>query len=234
MLIYTHKQQQHNTSTHTLHTQCWWVDVTHRSNREVTYLTDAEEKKLSRWSEEVQKSKSHLLREAIMEYLDFDRLARIEEKIDRIDSKLEGVPPTEPETTTHTHMDSGNLISGSNALEKARKIIRRLHSNHDDVIQESDVERAIEDVAGIDERTIEKYKDIFRRRGLLFEHPGEPPLWTSTSSEWLGWMQSFAELNGMDETEKVADAYPVYVGFGENNNLTIQLEEVEEVTVNGD
>jgi len=198
-----------------------------RNNRVVTYLTDDEATQLSEWAEETSKSESSLLREAILEYLDHDRTARLSEQLDCIEEKIDGLGTDSETETTHTHKDQGGMKRGSDSLEKARKMVRRLQENHGDVIQDADVVRAIEDIAGVDDRTVRKYQDIFRRRGLLFDHPGENAVWTTEGNQWLTWMEQYAALNGQTEVERVAAKYDhatVSVGF--DGSLDITLSEV--------
>jgi glycerol-3-phosphate dehydrogenase len=66
-------------------------------------------------------------------------------------------------------------------------------------------------MAGVDDRTIRKYKGIFRRRGLLFEHPGQTAVWTTDGNQWLSWLENFAALNGPKAAEEIADQYPTTV-----------------------
>lgn len=196
-----------------------------RNNRKVTYLTDDEAAQLSRWASDTGKSESHLLREAVLEYLDRDRSDRVEGKLETLEAKLDEIQGHLSDDTTHTHKDSGTMNSGTEAIEKAREIIRRLQSNHDEVLKNDAVVRAIEDIAGIDDRTIRKYKRLFRKRGLLFEHPGQPPLWTVDSTQWLSWMQDFAQLNGKQEADKIVDEYPARVVSNMDGGLRIELTE---------
>lgn len=185
-----------------------------------TYLTEREAAQLSEWAADVNKSESTLLREAVLEYLDYDRTARIEEKVDRVLSHLET-------DSTHTHKDSSTMNQGSNASEKARAIVSRLQQNHDEVMKADAVDRAIEDIAGIDDRTKRKYKTLFRKRGILFEHPGEPPLWTTEADNWLEWIQTYAELNGREGAEDEVEKYPAVLTSAVNSGYHIELEDSE-------
>lgn len=196
-----------------------------RNNRKVTYLTDEEAAAFSEWATEVGKSESHLLREAVLEYLDRDRTNRIEEKVDAMQETLTELQAHLTNQTAHTHTTDTPMNTATDATEKVREIIRRLQSNHDEVLKDEAVVRAIEDIAGIDDRTIRKYKGLFRKRGLLFEHPGEPPLWTAEADQWLAWMQDFARLNGKDEADVVAEQYPARVVSNMDGGIRIELLE---------
>jgi len=201
-----------------------------RNNRKYTYLTDEEAAQLSEWADETGKSESHLLREAILEYLDNDRTARIEDRLDEIEAKIDALPGQLQSDTTHTHKPDTPMsqAQATPATEKARDIIRRLQNeidNPDGIVQSDDVDRAIEDIAGADRRTLNKYKRIVRKRGLLFEHPGDPPIWTLQSDQWLDWMESYMSLNGADEAEEVAADYPAEI-LGGADGYYVGLTEV--------
>jgi hypothetical protein len=204
--------------------------MSRRNNRVVTYLSDEEEAQLNEWADESGKSHSALLREAVLEYLDHDRAARVEEIARENQDLLEELHTLVADDGTHTHKDQGGMRRGSDSLETARQMVRRLQSNHDEVIKVDDVDRVIEDMAGVDERTIRKYKDIFRRRGLLYEHPGQPPVWTTDGNIWLEWLESYAQLNGPDEAEQVAEQYPTRVTRDTTGDDGVNIELIDEVT----
>jgi len=190
--------------------------MSERTNRLQIYLDDAEYQQLQEWSDTTGKSMSELGRDAILEYTDQDRLERIEEKIDRVLALSES-------GDSHTHKNSNTMQKGSETVEKARQIVRRIQENHGEVLKADAVNRAIEDIAGVDDRTIRKYKRLFRKRGILFEHPGEPPLWTTDANQWLEWMQDYTQLNGRDEAERIVSDYPARVTLGTDEKLNIEL-----------
>lgn len=195
-----------------------------RDNQVITYLNDKEHSQLKEWSNETGKSMSHLLREAILEYTDRDRAARLEGQIEDIDEKVEQVLASLESDTAHTHKNNGPPTQGSEAVEKARSIVSRLQANHDEVMKDEAVQRAIEDIAGIDDRTVRKYKRLFRKRGILFEHPGEPPIWTTESEQWFKWLHSYAELNGIDEAETVVENYPALITSKPSGGIDVEMD----------
>jgi len=205
-----------------------------RDNRKVTYLTDDEASQLSEWSEETGKSESALLREAVIEYLDNDRSSRVESKVNDLENKMDEVLSRLDDGDTHTHKDQTPMKSGTDATEKARQIVRRLQSNCDNpdgIIQDETVDRAIEDIAGVDPRTIRKYKRLFRKRGTLFEHPGEPPIWTTESSEWLSWIQEYASLNGASKAEEIVEKYPASISTtGDGHHIELAQDPELDIT----
>jgi len=203
--------------------------MSRRNNRVVTYLSDEEERQLNEWADASGKSHSALLREAVLEYLDHDRAARAEEIARENQELLEELHSLVADDGTHTHKDQGGMRRGSDSLETARQMVRRLQSNHDGIIKADDVDRVIEDMAGVDERTLRKYKDIFRRRGLLYEHPGQSAVWTTDGNHWLEWLKSYAQLNGPDETERVAEQYPTRVIRHSADDDKLNVELIDEV-----
>lgn len=193
-----------------------------RDNQLITYVDDAEYQQVQEWSDETGKSVSELVRMAVLEYTDHDRLERVEEKVDEVLARLDS-------DTTHTHKPESdmNQTSASPAVERARDIIRRLQSNHGDVVKATVVEEAIEDIAGMDDRTKRKYKQMFRRRGLLFEHPGQPPTWTFSTEQWQSWVADYANLNGKDEAERVIEQYPVTITAIVDGGYRIKMEDTK-------
>ena len=198
--------------------------MSQRNNRAVTYLTDEEAAQLSEWAEDSGKSQSTLLREAVLEYLDRDRANRVEELARENRDLLEDLHAHICDGDPHTHKDQGGMKRGSDSLEKARQMVRRLQENHGEVIKAADVDRVIEDIAGVDDRTLEKYKSIFRRRGILFEHPGETAVWTTEGNQWLNWLERYAALNGPEAAEEIADQYPTDVRNGEKLQIYLTDE----------
>jgi len=179
-----------------------------RDNPVKTYLTDTEKQRLEDWADEADKSQAQLLREAVLEYLDHDRTARIEGQVRELSAKVDDVLAQFDADTSHTH------TAQSDSLTTAREIVRRLQRNNDEVMKDDAVVKAIEDYAGIDDRTIRKYKRLFRKRGLLFEHPGDRPLWTTETDMWGKWVNQYANLNGgQDAVEDVLEPYPANMTY---------------------
>lgn len=165
--------------------------MTRRDNPVTTYLSNDEKKQLKEWSKETEKSQAHLLREAVLEYLDHDRTARVEEQIRDVNDKLDLVVTQLENGTENTH-------KATDKVEKARLIYQRVESNHGEVIKQNDLERAIEDIGGATDRTIESYKELLKRRGLLFAHPASN-VWTAERDTWVEWCES--KINNDPEAE---------------------------------
>ena len=192
--------------------------MSRRSNPVTVYLTDEEKSSLERWADDAEKTQSQLLREAVLEYLDHDRAARIEDEVRDISRKLDDVLGQLDSSSTHTH------TTPSDSLSTARQMIRTLQRNYSEAIKADDVETVIENHAGIDERTIRKYKRLFRSRGLLFEHPGDRPLWTTETDLWGRWVKQYANLNGgVDAAEAVIEQYPARI-WSTDDGYQIEIE----------
>jgi len=156
------------------------VVMSDRSEQVKTYVTPAEKQQLKEWAEETDQSLSSLVRQAVLEYTDKDRTARIEDKLDRVLDTLDA-------DNTHTQTYSGSAVTeGSQTVERTREIADRLYDNHGTILDDSDVDRAITDIAGGDPRTVEKYKGELRSRSLLYEHPNDDlERWYSERGAWL-------------------------------------------------
>lgn len=155
---------------------------------------------------------------ALNEYIDHDRYARVEDKLDRV------LAHVSDGGGTHTHKPAKGMHASSRATEKTREMIQRIQSNHGEIVKNADVERVIEDIAGADPRTLQKYKRLFRNRGLLFEHPGNSGVWTPDVDEWVSWLTDYGQLNGPDAAREMADEYPVET-FGSGDGIQIEIPE---------
>lgn len=142
------------------------------------------------------------LENAIREYLDKDRTARIESKLDEV------LTHVREDGDSHTHKHGRPESRGSETVEKARQIADRLYTNHDEVMNDAEVTRAIEDIAGADDRTVAKYKKQLRRRDLLFEHPGSP-LWTTDTEQWVKWCDLYLGGHPDEHIEDILNQYSV-------------------------
>jgi hypothetical protein len=156
------------------------VVMSERSEQVKAYVTPAEKQQLKEWAEETDQSLSSLVRQAVLEYTDKDRTARVEDKLDRVLDTLDA-------GDTHTQTYSGGAdTQGSQTVERTREIADRLYDNHGTIIDDSDVDRTVTDIAGGDPRTVEKYKDELRDRSLLYQHPNDDlERWYTEREMWL-------------------------------------------------
>jgi len=135
--------------------------------------------------------------QALKEYIDKDRYARVEDKLDTVLARVSG------SGGSHTHATT----AGSGTVERAREIYERVADNHGLVVKDDDLVRAVEDIAGADDRTVNKYKDILKRRGLIFEHPNDSPVWTTDRDKWVGWVENHVDNDPTLETIDVIEDY---------------------------
>jgi len=228
VVFLVYKQQQTDRFTLDLVYTQRGGSMARRDNVVSTYLSDDEKAGLAAFAEKSGKSQSHLLREAVLEYLDHDRTARIEDEMRDVNDKLDDVLAQLDSDGTHTHMTM------SDSLETARKMVRVVQRNTDnpnDIVKNDDLVEVIENYAGVDTRTIKKYKNIFRSRGLVFEHPGEEqPLWTLQTETWVEWVNQYAKLNGgRDAAETIMEHYPAnVVGDADGYKIKIDRSGVEQ------
>jgi len=185
--------------------------MSRRNNMKKTYLTDEEAAHLSEWADEVGKSESTLIREAIREYLDHDRGDRIEALVKENRAMLEDIQ-THLTSDAHTHTSEHEPVTrASETVEKARAIARRLENHADDgKVTADEVERAIKDIAGGDPRTVEKYEDELRQRGLAFEHPTVPK-WHLDRDQFVADIASHVRQyqSPQGELMRIIDPYPI-------------------------
>jgi predicted transcriptional regulator len=156
--------------------------MTTRNNPVTFYLTDEEKARLEEFADTAGKSLSELSRDAIREYTDKDRFQRIEEKLDRVLSTMDG--------GEHTHTGPSKQQS---VPETAREIAKRIYANHDAPIKDNDVQIAIEDIGGGSKRIIDQYRQQLKKRGLLYEHPSDSSVWTDDKAEWAEWVENYVE-----------------------------------------
>lgn len=176
-----------------------------RDNREVTYLTDSEKRQLADFMHGLDKSKAEVLRTALMEYIDRDKATRIEHKIDDLHDKIDAMAGESENSDSHTHTSG----SASKTVTRMRKIAERVYDNHGDVIKTADVERAIEDIAGGDSRTTDKYKTMLKQRGLLYEHPADSVVWTPDRETWEKWAESYVDTTPSATVYTVTEDYSI-------------------------
>lgn len=146
------------------------------------YLSADEKQKLEEWADKTGKSQSELGRQAILEYTDRDRVERIEHEVGEIHDKLDTL--LSQAGTAHTHKGGQRSVP-----ETAREIARLVYRNFEMPVKDTDVELTIEDNAGADDRTVEKYKGQLKKRGLLYQHPTSP-VWTDDKEQWVMWVEN--------------------------------------------
>jgi len=134
---------------------------------------------------------------ALDEYVDQDRLQRVDAKVDRVLTRLDEIDGS------HTH-------KASEATAKVERIAERINNFEQIVIPTPDVRRAIENVAGADDRTIEKYQRLLRSRGLAYEHPSDN-VWFVERERWAEVIENHLDNNPTVDIHDLLDDYPLGV-----------------------
>jgi hypothetical protein len=202
--------------------------VTDRSSHSARF-SDETWDEFTSWVEEVEGQKhgeiGRHVKNALEEYMNKDRQARLERNQHEMIEQLEDLrAAVEAGEGTHTHKDN----SGCTDTDLVTKVRDRVVNSADsDAVKDDVVEEAIVAVAELpvgDDRTIRKYKQRLRKRGLLFEHPGEPPLWTADTNLWANWTTRTA--GSRNDLEAAVEPYPAQV-YENGSGLQIEIEEVE-------
>jgi len=170
------------------------------------YLTSEEKARITEWSDKADMTLSELGRAAFREYLDKDRSARIEDKLDRLLAQVGDISDDD----AHTHMGTSEPRT---VPEKAREVARTLINKDQDIIKERDLHIEIENLSGSDERTVEKHENQLKKRGLLFRHPNQP-VWTSDREQFVKWVGG-STVGDMHITEELEDYDIDYEEFDE-------------------
>jgi len=173
--------------------------VTKRDNVVKTYLDDEEKRQLVEWADDTGKSQAALLRQAVLEYLDHDRAARIEEEVRELNTKVDDILACVDDGGSHTHTTS----APQSVPEKARSVARHIFDRHGMPIKTGDVELAIENIADVgDDRSVKKYKHQLKKRGLLYEHPNGN-VWTDKTEQFVRWVEgAFVNPDVYAETDE--------------------------------
>ena len=162
-----------------------------------------------------------LVERALIEYMDTDRQARLEHDHERIEKKLDTVLATLSERpTTHTHKGHA---SPTTVTEKAETVAAKIRDMGNTVFPVADVEKAIKDVAGADDRTLDKYKAEIKDVGV-YEHPSsDSGVWTVDKSEWVSWVENYIDTVPDADIMDVLEPYPV--SFDEYDRMaTVEVE----------
>jgi predicted transcriptional regulator len=156
-----------------------------RDNRLKTTVSDGVAADVAEIADEADKSVAEVVRQAIREYTDHDRTARIEERIGRIEDKVDTLargdtPGSDDADHTHTNSDGMCDTGGSGgarsvAAERTREIVRWIHENtNGEALKDKQVSKAIWTFAGDDPRTVRKYKDQVKGGIIRYCKPHPP------------------------------------------------------------
>lgn len=125
-----------------------------------------------------------LVEAAMIEYMDNDRSARIEQKVDDlpeqiVDALSEELLERERRTSQSTDTDDSTPQLGNKTQESLTRISAEIPDNT--AISEAMVETAVENNAGASYKTLQKYKRLLKKNGHIFEHPVEPDKFVTSS-----------------------------------------------------
>ena len=144
---------------------------------------------------------------ALREYMDHDRYARIEENQEQTKRQLDAVLSTLAENDAHTHTVPA---SPQTQPQKAEQIAAVIRENNNTVFPAEDVEEAIRQVAGGSDRTMRDYKRLLKKAGHCYEHPNSnSKVWTTDSEEFAMWADSHIEQVPDAHIMDVIDEYPI-------------------------
>lgn len=121
------------------------------------------------------------LERAMVEYMDNDRSARIERKVDTLhglmeDALSENSLERETKSGSSSNTSSEDTSPSASINQRTRDSINAIVAElpEDTVVSESLLESAIENHAGHAYKTLERYKTLLKNRGHILEHPLEP------------------------------------------------------------
>jgi len=134
-----------------------------------------------------------LVENALVEYMDNDRTARVEDVVRENNDLLNELADTLSEAGGHTHTPSDSVSGGSETVEKTHEIKERLDANHGTGLTEAELNRAITDIAGGHPQTKQKYRNELKQRGLAFEHPNDhSDVWFLDREPWFAQVKAYA------------------------------------------
>lgn len=147
------------------------------------------------------------LEKAMREYMDDDRLARLERKVDDLSEQVEGA--LSENSDTHTH---DTCTPHSPTAEKVDSIVDQIQSDigtsQMDCVDEV-VVRAIEEVAGADDRTVSKYREQLKRRGKMYTHPANDKRWWLSREIWVRSSYNYIQNTPGRSIGDVIEPYPI-------------------------
>lgn len=140
---------------------------------------------------------------ALREYMDNDRGARIEANIDILLDEIQEVKTLLEQKDGVHAQTAADSDSPPETMQKLDRIASMIQSNSTDnvSVKEEYVERSIKRVAGANPQTLRHYKSELKAEGLAFEHPGRASLW------FLDEEQFFKELDYCADWREIIEEY---------------------------
>lgn len=132
------------------------------------------------------------LERAMVEYMDNDRSARIERKVDELhemmseassENSLDG--ETKSATSSNGPSDDGGDEPSINQRTRDSLNAIRAEIPNETTISESLLESAIENHAGHSYKTLQRYKEMLKNRGEILEHPLEPQKYATSPKTFV-------------------------------------------------
>lgn len=152
-----------------------------------------------------------LVENALIEYMDNDRSARIEEKVDALPEEivgalLEELPERERRNTQTTNTTTN---PGSQTEKRLQSIVTELPDNT--AVSEAMLETPIENHAGSSPKTLDKYKRLLKKRGHVFEDPTEPDSFVTSRNKFAMMCENSSEVS-IDFVDRIIGEYEDILG----------------------
>lgn len=134
-----------------------------------------------------------LVEKAMIEYMDNDRSARIERKVDELPEKLVDALSEEllerERRKSETESENGSPSSptspsspGNKTEERLARVVREMPDNT--AVSEAMLETPIENHAGSSPKTLDKYKRLLKKRGHILDHPTDPDKFVTSARKF--------------------------------------------------
>lgn len=157
-------------------------------------------------------AKADAVEDALRQLMETDRDAELHGRFDSLEESMSEVlthlSENEP---SHTHTPPEGIDERrSETYTTVENIAEELKNVYDTVIQDRDVEIEIKKIGGGHDETVRRYRCFLKEFAFLYEHPGEPPLWTTDEEMFFRWLTGVP--NADDDVLReykgtVADAY---------------------------
>ncbi len=144
---------------------------------------------------------------ALREYMDNDRAARIEANLNILLEEIQEVKTLlDQEGSVHTQTSTDSDRTPE-TIRKLNRITGRIQDEFDSgaVVKEEFLERSIKHVAGANPQTIRRYKSELKAEGYAYEHPGRRQVW------FLDKELFFREIDYRDDWQEIIEQYPLEV-----------------------
>lgn len=140
---------------------------------------------------------------ALREYMDNDRGARIEANLDILLEEIQEVKTLlDQKDAIHTQKSSDS-DRPPETVRKLNEIISRIHDDAEhELVKDEQIERAIKHVAGANSQTIRQYKSHLKSGGHVFRDPEIPSNW------YLDEKPFYDQLRQCRDRDEILKEYP--------------------------